>query len=102
MTAIADAFPDSDASSGSAPPGHVAVTLCVGGVCNGDGTSCPGTEVELGDASAGRLATGVPLDPGGRLSVRLDARRNVIARSRLEVDVEVNRAAVRAPVVSSG
>ena len=102
MTAIADAFPDSDASSGSAPPGHVAVTLCVGGVCNGDGTSCPGTEVELGDASAVRLATGVPLDPGGRLSVRLDARRNVIARSRLEVDVEVNRAAVRAPVVSSG
>ena len=91
-----------DASSGGAPPGRVAVTLCVGGVWNASGTTCPGTVVELGDASAGPLATGVALEPAARLSVRLETRRNVVARSRLEVDVEVSRAAVRAPVATSG
>jgi len=89
-----------DASA--APPGPVEVVACDGGVWNGDGTSCPGTVVVLGDAASGPLVTGVALAPGGRLSVRLSARRDVVARGDLVVDVAVSRDAVRAPVVTSG
>ena len=89
-------------ADGDAPTGPVEVVACDGGLWNGDGTSCPGTVVVLGDAADGPVVTGVALAPDGRLSVRLSARRNVVARGNLVVDVAVSRAAVRGPVVTSG
>lgn len=88
-------------SAGNAPSGPVEVVACDGGVWNGAGSSCPGTVVVLGDAASGPLVTGVALTPGGRLSVRLSARRNVVARGDLVVDVAVSRDAVRGPVTTS-
>lgn len=91
-----------DAASGDAPSDRVDVTACAGGVWSSGGATCPGTAVPLGDAADGPLATGVPLEPGARVSVRLSARRATVARSQLAVDVTVDRGAVRPPATTSG
>lgn len=90
-----------DMTTVAATSDRVEVTACIGGVWNPDGTACPGITLALGDAATGPLATGVPLEPGERVSVRLSARRAAVARSQLAVDVTVDRRAVRSATVSS-
>lgn len=91
-----------DGDPDAVPTDPIVLTACVDGVWDATGMACPGTSVSLGSDRDGPVATGVPLAPGERLSVRATTRRRTAAQFRLLVDVEVRRTDVRAPTTTSG
>lgn len=89
-------------TGGEAPRDPIVLTACSGGVWDPTGASCPGTAVELGTGPGSPLATGTPLRPGERLSVRAATRQRTAAQTLVEIDVVVSRADVRPMTMTSG
>lgn len=77
----------------------VTVTACVDGTW--DGGTCTGAAVPLGDLTAATTLE-VALEPGGRVALRAEARRNVANRTTFTLTVAVPRSAVRPGAPRSG
>jgi hypothetical protein len=88
--------------SGATGPDPVELAACVGAAWVASNGTCAGTVVALGSDRTSPLATGVPLAPGARLSVRATTRPRTAAQATTTVAVLVTRADARPPRTTAG